>query len=198
MTNTTTSVNITELELIDITDMSSAAIQEMFDASRRKAGDNVMLQVLDLLEYGRSQTLTAEHLQVIKSYVDEMLGCWSVKAGWEVQTLPQQLPLTESGQLNIMSNYKAFSLAVSGVVATMAIVCHLGVQALDKATAEQCKTHAWPQAAHQIHMDWCADNGYATNWVRKHGTGRCKSSLSYYHLTRVVNSTTYQHHGSHI
>ena len=75
MTNTTTSVNITELELIDITDMSSAAIQEMFDASRRKAGDNVMLQVLDLLEYGRSQTLTAEHLQVIKSYVDEMLGC---------------------------------------------------------------------------------------------------------------------------
>ena len=75
MTNTTTSVNITELELIDITDMSSAAIQEMFDASRHKAGDNVMLQVLDLLEYGRSQTLTAEHLQVIKSYVDEMLGC---------------------------------------------------------------------------------------------------------------------------
>jgi hypothetical protein len=36
-----------------------------------------------------------------------------------------------------------------GFVATMAIVCHLGVQALDKATAEQCKTHAWPQAAHQ-------------------------------------------------
>jgi hypothetical protein len=45
----------------------------------------------------------------------------------------------------------------------MAIVCHFSVQALDKATAEQCKTHAWPQAAHQIHMDWCADNGYATN-----------------------------------
>lgn len=73
VTNTATSVNITELELTDITDMSSAAIQEMFDASRRKAGDNVMLQVLDLLEYGRSQTLNAEHLQVIKSYVDEML-----------------------------------------------------------------------------------------------------------------------------
>jgi hypothetical protein len=73
VTNTIVSVNVTELELIDITDMSSAAIQEMFDASWRKAGDNVMLQVLDLLEYGRSQTLTAEHLQVIKSYVDEML-----------------------------------------------------------------------------------------------------------------------------
>jgi hypothetical protein len=63
-----------------------------------------------------------------------------------------------------MSSYKAFSLAVSGVVATMAIVCHLGVQALDKATARtMSSTHAWPQAAHQIHMDWCADNGYATN-----------------------------------
>jgi len=32
-----------------------------------------MLQVLDLLEYGRSQVLTAEHLQIILSYVDEML-----------------------------------------------------------------------------------------------------------------------------
>lgn len=63
----------------------------------------------------------------------------------------------------VMFNYRTFSFAVTGVVATMAIVCHLGVQALDKATAEQCKTHAWPQAAHQIHMDWCADNGYATN-----------------------------------
>jgi hypothetical protein len=36
------------------------------------------------------------------------------------------------------------------------------------------------------------------NWVRKHGTGRCKSSLSYYHLTKVVNSTTYQHHASYL
>jgi hypothetical protein len=44
-----------------------------------------------------------------------------------------------------MSNYKAFSLAVSGVVATMAIVCHLGVQALDKATAQQCRTHDGPR-----------------------------------------------------
>ena len=73
------------------------------------------------------------------------------------------LPLTESGQLNIMTNYRTFSFIVTGVVATMAIVCHFGVQALDKATAQQCRTHDWPVAAHQIHMDWCADNGYATN-----------------------------------
>jgi hypothetical protein len=52
-----------------------------------------------------------------------------------------------------------------GFVATMAIVCHFGVQALDKATAKQCATHDWPQVAHQIHMDWCAANNYKTNWV---------------------------------
>ena len=33
---------------------------------------------------------------------------------------------------------------------------------LNQATAEQCITHSWPAEAHQIHMDWCADNGYAT------------------------------------
>ena len=67
--------------------------------------------------------------------------------------------------INIMTNYRTFSFIVSGVVAFISIASHFGVQALDKATAEQCKTHAWPQAAHQVHMDWCADNGYATNWV---------------------------------
>ena len=62
-----------------------------------------------------------------------------------------------------MTNYKTFSLIVSGIVATIAIVCYFQVQALDEATAQQCKTHAWPQAAHQIHMDWCEDNGYDTH-----------------------------------
>ena len=73
VTITNLSVNVTEPELIDITEMSSAELQDMFDANRRKCGDEVMLQVLDLLEHGRSQVLTAEHLHVIKSYVDEML-----------------------------------------------------------------------------------------------------------------------------
>jgi hypothetical protein len=62
-----------------------------------------------------------------------------------------------------MANYKTFTFIVSGIVAAISIATHFGVQALDNATAKQCKTHAWPQAAHQIHMDWCADNGYATN-----------------------------------
>ena len=36
------------------------------------------------------------------------------------------------------------------------------VSYLEQATAKQCITHSWPVDAHQIHMDWCADNGYAT------------------------------------
>ena len=43
--------------------------------SRTEVGNNIMLQILDLLEHGHSQTLEEEHLQVIKSYVDEMLDC---------------------------------------------------------------------------------------------------------------------------
>ena len=34
--------------------------------------------------------------------------------------------------------------------------------ALEKSTAHQCKTHDWPVATHQVHMDWCAANGYDT------------------------------------
>jgi hypothetical protein len=79
------------------------------------------------------------------------------------QTSHSVLPLTESGQLNIMTSYATMAKVFVGFVATMAIVCHFGVQALDKATAKQCATHDWPQAAHQIHMDWCAANNYKTN-----------------------------------
>jgi len=40
--------------------------------TREQAGENVMHQILDLLEHGRSQVLTTDQLLVIKSYVDEM------------------------------------------------------------------------------------------------------------------------------
>jgi len=41
--------------------------------SREEVGDKIMLEILDLLEHGHSQTLGEQHLLVIKSYVDEML-----------------------------------------------------------------------------------------------------------------------------
>ena len=72
----TTIATVRKIDCVDITEMSRNEIFDMCGVpSRQEAGDKVMLQILDLLEYGRSQTLTAEHLQVIKSYVDEMLGC---------------------------------------------------------------------------------------------------------------------------
>ena len=40
--------------------------------TREEAGDKVMLQILDLLEYGRSQVLDRNHVEVIKSYLDEI------------------------------------------------------------------------------------------------------------------------------
>ena len=75
MTNVTIAT-VRQIDCVDITEMSR---DEIFDLcgvpSREEAGENVMLQVLDLLEYGRSQALNRDQLQVIKSYVDEMLGC---------------------------------------------------------------------------------------------------------------------------
>jgi hypothetical protein len=31
---------------------------------------------------------------------------------------------------------------------------------IDRATAEQCRTHDWPKEANQVHRDWCITNGY--------------------------------------
>ena len=65
---------VRQVDCVDITEMSRDEIFDMCGVpSREEAGNNVMLQVLDLLEWGRSQTLNRDHLQVIKSYVDEML-----------------------------------------------------------------------------------------------------------------------------
>ena len=75
MTNTTIAT-VRQIDCVDITEMSRNEIFNMCGVpSRKEAGESVMLQVLDLLEYGRSQTLNRDQLQVIKSYVDEMLGC---------------------------------------------------------------------------------------------------------------------------
>lgn len=72
----TTIATVRKIDCVDITEMSRNEIFDMCGVpSREEAGESVMLQVLDLLEYGRSQTLNRDQLQVIKSYVDEMLGC---------------------------------------------------------------------------------------------------------------------------
>lgn len=72
----TTIATVHQIDCVDITEMSRDEIFDMCGVpSREEAGKSIMLQVLDLLEYGRSQTLNRGELQVIKSFVDEMLGC---------------------------------------------------------------------------------------------------------------------------
>ena len=45
--------------------------------TREEAGDQVMLQILDLLEHGKSQVLDHNHVEVIKSYLDEINNYYS-------------------------------------------------------------------------------------------------------------------------
>jgi hypothetical protein len=52
------------------------------------------------------------------------------------------------------------TLAIYGAITFIAL--QVVVPALDQATAVQCKNHAWPAAAHQVHIDWCAANNYPT------------------------------------
>lgn len=58
--------------------------------------------------------------------------------------------------------FLAVTIWATGQIAFMAGIVTFGVNKLDKAVALQCRTHDWPVKAHKIHMDWCADNGYAT------------------------------------
>jgi hypothetical protein len=127
VTNTTIAT-VRQIDCVDITKMSRDEIFDMCGVpTRQQAGDNVMLQVLDLLEYGNSQVLTAEHLQVIKSYVDEMLeNNWSVKAGWEVQTLPQLLPPVEMGTTHTENTVTFTVTETLALAAIFVVACVIG------------------------------------------------------------------------
>jgi len=53
-----------------------------------------------------------------------------------------------------------FGAAVCCVAIGMAAFTQLTLHLLDQATAEQCKNHAWPAHADQVHRDWCIANNY--------------------------------------
>jgi cytosine/uracil/thiamine/allantoin permease len=65
-------------------------------------------------------------------------------------------------QFKIMS-IKSMVICYALFAAFMLFVVFIGTHQLDKATAVQCKQHDWPVKAHQVHMDWCVDNGYQVN-----------------------------------
>jgi len=83
-----------------------------------------------------------------------------------VQTLVQFLPSAEIGtaqqEFPVTTAHKAILIYVVINVVVGIPAALIGARHLDQATAKQCKAHDWPAAAHQIHMDWCADNGYDT------------------------------------
>ena len=75
----------------------------------------------------------------------------------------QPLPPTEGGQLNIMTSYATMAKLLVGFALLIGIGTQVTVHKLDEATAQQCATHDWPKAAHNVHMAWCAANNYKTN-----------------------------------
>ena len=58
---------------------------------------------------------------------------------------------------------KRMAIAYVILAAFMLLVVLVGAHRLEEATANQCSTHDWPAKAHQVHMDWCVDNGYQVN-----------------------------------
>ena len=59
-----------------------------------------------------------------------------------------------------MNSTKAFAVTavVYGIV--FAVGSQVVLHQLDQATAKQCREHAWPAHADQLHRDWCIGNGY--------------------------------------
>lgn len=72
-------------------------------------------------------------------------------------------PHTNNTVNNSVRNMQACALTLLSMSGFVFIALKFAVPVLDRATAVQCKNHAWPAKAHQVHMDWCANNGYATN-----------------------------------
>ena len=56
-----------------------------------------------------------------------------------------------------------FTVATLALITIGAGTVHSSIKALDAATARQCATHDWPVDKHDIHIEWCLDNGYQVN-----------------------------------
>ena len=56
--------------------------------------------------------------------------------------------------------------ATFAVTLTLALITigagtvHSSIKTLEAATAQQCANHEWPSDKHDIHIEWCLDNGY--------------------------------------
>jgi len=83
-----------------------------------------------------------------------------------VQTPAQLLPPVEMGTTHTLRDTTVIdprNVFASVIVTAFGLGILAGPVAgyfIDKATAEQCRTHDWPKEADQIHRDWCIGNGY--------------------------------------
>jgi len=62
-----------------------------------------------------------------------------------------------------MRNFLASAPAVfisTTLLALATIGTGAAVRSLETATAHQCANHLWPASAHDVHIEWCRDNGY--------------------------------------
>ena len=57
-------------------------------------------------------------------------------------------------------NPKQFAVATVIYAIILGVGSQLIIHQLDKATAKQCRTHAWPSQADELHREWCITNGY--------------------------------------
>jgi hypothetical protein len=62
-----------------------------------------------------------------------------------------------------MISFNNVAATVCGLAVLVGIGTQVTVYTLDKATAHQCANHDWPKQVHDLHIDWCAANGYSTN-----------------------------------
>ena len=84
----------------------------------------------------------------------------------EIKSLTQFLPTAEIGTafFTVQIMYRIYAFAIGMVVlGSINLGITTVVTNLDKATAQQCRTHDWPSHQHYTHMEWCLDNGYSTN-----------------------------------
>ena len=65
--------------------------------------------------------------------------------------------------IQLMISYQTVAKIYVVFVLLIGVGTQVTVHQLDKATANQCANHDWPVDKHQVHMAWCAANGYQTN-----------------------------------
>ena len=63
---------------------------------------------------------------------------------------------------NIIKSAPATFIAVTSLalITIGAGTVHSSIKSLEAATVLQCANHDWPSDKHEIHIEWCLDNGY--------------------------------------